>query len=251
MDQFPPLLRFDRDGPGPAYKRLARTVADAIHAGELASGAPLPTERWLSQALGLSRVTVRAAYRALVEDGLLETRAGSGNYVRAGRPPFEQPLWRLSSFSDDMAARGRKAASRLVELTRVEATAAESAALSLAPGDRIVRLTRLRLVDDMALGLEVASLPEDLVGEAALGVGSLYTALADRDLAPARGLQRMRAVSLEPEIAALLGTAPGDAAMLIERMSFLRDGRPIEYTRSHYRGDAYDFVARLDSGDLR
>ena len=43
-------------------------------------------------------------------------------------------------------------------------------------------------------------------------------------------------------------TAAGVEALLIERRGFLRDGRAVEFTQSFYRGDAYDFVARL--GDL-
>jgi GntR family transcriptional regulator len=33
--------------------------------------------------------------------------------------------------------------------------------------------------------------------------------------------------------------------LFIERISFLSDGRIVEYTRSRYRGDSYDFVAEL------
>ena len=39
----------------------------------------------------------------------------------------------------------------------------------------------------------------------------------------------------------------GVAGLLIERRGFLQDGRPVEFTQSYYRGDAYDFVAELST----
>lgn len=251
MDQLGFLSSFFPDGDGPVYRRLARTIAEAIRQGELGEGASLPTERALAGSLGLSRVTVRAAYRVLAEDGLLETRAGSGNYVRGGARALEQPLWLLSSFSDDMAQHGRDATNRVLDLARAPASQREREALALGGDEQVVRLTRLRLGNGRPLAIEAACLPEGLVGEAPLGEGSLYAELARLGLSPSRGMQRMRAVSLDRRQAELLGTAEGTAGMLIERIAFLPDGRPIEYTKSHYRGDAYDFVARLDAGDLK
>ena len=45
--------------------------------------------------------------------------------------------------------------------------------------------------------------------------------------------------------AKLLDLPDGSPALFIERISYLPDGRIIEFTRSHYRGDSYDFVAEL------
>jgi GntR family transcriptional regulator len=59
----------------------------------------------------------------------------------------------------------------------------------------------------------------------------------------------LTAVTLDPSSAAALNVKPGAPALLIERISRLEDQRVVEYTRSHYRGDAYDFVAELRIGD--
>lgn len=251
MDQSELQRAFSVSAAGPAYRRLAHALAETIRRGSLAAGTPLPTERVLAETLSLSRVTVRSAYRQLADDGFIDIKPGSGNYVRAGRQVVEQPLWLLSSFSDDMTKRGRLHATRLLELTRGQASAKERDALSLVPEAEVVRMTRLRLSEGRPLAIETAVLPEALVRDAHLGEGSLYAELARLGVAPIRGQQRMRAVELSASIADLLGTADGSAGMLIERITLLPDGRPVEYTTSHYRGDAYDFVAQLDAGDLR
>jgi GntR family transcriptional regulator len=73
----------------------------------------------------------------------------------------------------------------------------------------------------------------------------LYEVLEARGLAPVRALQRISAVNLSSADAALLGVFEGAAALGMERVTFLPDGRPIEFTHSLYRGDAYDLITEL------
>ncbi|HMG45703.1 MAG TPA: PLP-dependent aminotransferase family protein [Acidimicrobiales bacterium] len=78
-------------GRGPLYRRLARSVAAAVDRGALPRGTRLPAERQLAGALGVSRGTVVTAYDALVADGVVERRRGSGTFVLGpdtlGLPP--------------------------------------------------------------------------------------------------------------------------------------------------------------------
>ena len=94
------LLRFefqpDVTASSPLYVQLAQTLSSAIREGRYQTNEALPSERVLSDALGLSRVTARKAIDQLVELGLVVRRQGSGNYIA---PKLEQPLSRLTSFS--------------------------------------------------------------------------------------------------------------------------------------------------------
>ncbi len=67
---------------GPLYQRLAEAVRAAIRRGEMPSGTRLPTERALAAELSVSRSTVVAAYDLLRGEGWLESRQGSGTWVR-------------------------------------------------------------------------------------------------------------------------------------------------------------------------
>ena len=71
------------------------------------------------------------------------------------------------------------------------------------------------------------------------------------DHAGARALQRLTAVVLDPVNARLLGVADKAAALQMERVSRTQNDRIVEYTRSLYRGDAYDFIAELKTGEVR
>ncbi|MFL1405083.1 FadR/GntR family transcriptional regulator [Marinobacter sp. M1N3S26] len=65
------------------------SLRDAIQKEHWRIGERLPVEASLSEALGVSRNTVREAVRVLVHVGMLETRQGDGTYVRSIRDPGE------------------------------------------------------------------------------------------------------------------------------------------------------------------
>lgn len=62
--------------------QIIQQIQDAIRNGELARGDKLPTERALSDQFGVSRSVVREAIKALDAMGLVESRQGSGIFVR-------------------------------------------------------------------------------------------------------------------------------------------------------------------------
>ena len=78
---------------------------------------------------------------------------------------------------------------------------------------------------------------------------SLYAFLEKSGNKPVRAIQRISAVNLGADDAALLELPEGSACLKIVRISYLRSGKVVEFTRSVYRGDAYDFVAELQIGN--
>lgn len=71
-------------GTGPLYRRLADGIRRAIDGGALLPGQRIPSERRLAGTLRLSRTTIVAAYEALRDVGLIESRRGSGTRVAEG-----------------------------------------------------------------------------------------------------------------------------------------------------------------------
>ena len=67
-------------------------------------------------------------------------------------------------------------------------------------------------------------------------------AVAKRRIAGPRGREGVRC---RDRNAKLLEVPAGSASLNIERISYLASGKVIEFTRSVYRGDTYDFVAEL------
>jgi len=234
-----------RPDAGPRYAQLRRRLQEAIGEGILPRGASLPPEREIAEITGLSRVTVRNAMQELVDKGVIIQRQGSGSFVAEKAARVEQSLLNLTSFTEDMTARGMETHSVWLERGIVRGSAEEIRALELEPGASVARLYRLRAADGRPLALERATLPVAILPNPLEVETSLYKVLARDGHRPARAVQRFTALNLAAEEAELLDVPAGAAALSIERRAFLESGQAVEFTQSIYRGDAYDFVAEL------
>lgn len=232
-------------GAAPLYLRIKKLVSDAVTSEHLRQGDAIPSERDVAEMLGVSRVTVRKAFTELVHEGVLTQRRGSGTFVQGKEGRIEQPLSRLTSFSEDMRLRGMKTDADWLDRSVGLPTPEEALKLSISPSDTVCRFHRLRRADGLPLAIEHAVVPTRFLDDPHAVNSSLYEALDLRGFKPVRALQRLHATALSTEEARLLDLPDGNPALFIERISYLPDGRTVEYTRSHYRGDTYDFVAEL------
>src|SRR6516165_1249140 len=144
----------DEQSSLPLYQQLQRALRRAIERRLLAPEDALPAERDLAADFNISRITVRKALDGLVADGLLVRRQGSGNFVSAR---VQKNFAMLTSFSEDMRARGRSP--RSVWLKRAEGTVTpeEALALRLSPGTPVYRFHRLRYADEAPMSIEFAT----------------------------------------------------------------------------------------------
>ena len=188
----------------------------------------LPPERELAAELAVSRITVRKALDGLVADGLLTRRQGAGTFV-SGR--VEKQFAKLTSFSEDMTARGRTPRSEWLLRASGTVTPEESLTLGLSPGAPVYRFHRIRFADDAPMALEYSTIPAfapaQRRGRRDL---ALRRAPGGRKPSDARAAAAARGAASTASSAELLGVEPGDAGLLIERRGFLDDGRVIEAT---------------------
>lgn len=244
-DQLFHLGTVARPQEGPLYLQLKRWIEDAVRRGAVKPGDALPSERDLAARVEMSRVTVRKAVQHLVREGVLVQRHGSGTYVAPQPNRVEQSLSQLTSFAEDMARRGMSLRSVWLDRGIYVPSPLETVTLGLGASDNVARVARLRISGETPLAIERASLSAAILPDPESIGTSLYAHLDKSRNRPVRAIQRIRAVSLEGEDADLLDVAAGSASLHIERTSYLASGRVVEFTRSIYRGDTYDFVAEL------
>ena len=228
----------------PLHVQIAQSLLARIESGELVAGDRLPSERDLSDALGVNRLTLRRALRSLESQGLITRRPGLGTHVAA--PKIERQAARLVSFTRGMQQRGFLPGTRLLSVEHFPAHAALAAVLQIGTGAPVCIVHRLRTLNHEPVLLEQYTLPDerfpglerhDLEGR------SIYALLQE-----AYGVQIRRArQSLEPVAAGeyesgLLGVAPGAPLMLERRLSFDEHDHPVEHGRDLYRGDRFRFV---------
>lgn len=117
---------------GAGYREIAQTLRESIRTGELVPGAALPPESEVCRRWSVSRVTARRALAALEADGLIESIAGRGRFVKAADQ--EQP--RAVSRAETIAAEIREAiqSGRLAPGMRVDSEASLSTQYGVARG---------------------------------------------------------------------------------------------------------------------
>lgn len=240
-------LAVDKAAPTPAYLQLRTGIAAAVADGRLAPGAALPSERDLADALRLSRMTVRRAVEALVEERLLERRHGSGTYVRSR--PLEQTFDRVLGFTDEARSLGFRPGTTLLEVREEEAGEATAAALGLGPGVHVLVVTRLRTADGAALAIQSAALAPAYRGlslDLLRREESLYATLRRQyGVQPHHARQTVTARLPAAGEQRWLEIGPHQPVLALERVTHDGDGQVIEYVRSAYRGDRYRMALEL------
>ena len=106
------------DDRQPKYLRIHGALRDRITSGRWPAGSPLPSQRELAGEFSVSIMTLRQALQLLADDGLIDTRHGSGTYV-ASR--YAYGLGHLRSFAADLAAQGAQITTRLLAADTVAA----------------------------------------------------------------------------------------------------------------------------------
>ena len=227
-------------GASTKYEALRSRIEADIRSG-LSAGDAVPSERQLMETYQVSRMTARHAMSLLVEDGLVYRVQGSGTFVKD--PSSISKSLVLTSFSQDITARGMVPGSASQILERVEADAEVASDLELSPGAPVTFIQRVRTADGSPMCLERVWVPADLFPtELEAGpIGSLYEILEQLGVIPSVAEQTLKATTLISSDAAMLGVAAHSAALLVSRVTSTSDGRPIERGRSLYRADRYDF----------
>lgn len=244
LDTAPPL---DRRSSVPIFSQVKTVIQAAVESGELQPHRRIPSERELSILFGVSRMTIRQALLEMIREGSLYTRTGKGTYLAERK--IEQPLQRLTSFTQDMAARGLRPSSRLLGADLLPAPIELAHALAIPPGSELVRIRRLRLADGQHLAIETSHLPHARCPgllEHDLEQHSLYELLHDRyglELASAK--QTIEAAAPTEEERKLLEMPAGVPVLRIHRFTSTRDGLVCEFVQSAYRGDRYQLNVDL------
>ena len=241
------LSELDRGSVVPLYYQIRQHLLEQIRTGLLKPGQPIPSEQEISEQLSVSRITARQAVKSLCDEGLVYSERGKGTFVSGIKQ--EKNVSQLLSFTQEMKAHGARVHSRILSLKAVSSDAGVSAALRLRPGEKVVRLKRVRLADSVPMGIETSYLPFERFANLLKTFNadtSLYQTLADQygihmhaaDEAAEAGL-------VTAQDARLLGIRAGSPVFFFTRVSYLKSGRPIEFVRSIYRGDRFKIVNRL------
>lgn len=222
-------------------------LKDRIARGDIRAGARFPGEPTLALELGVSRVTLRRALDRLESEGVVERRVGSGTYLcdQGAASPLVADLANVLTHLVDM---GRRTGVKLLSFSYREPSVEIAAALGLAPGAKVQRSERVRLIDGQPFSYLVTSVPESIGiswTEADLAKRPLLELLERAGLIADQARQTISAALAGPEVARALGIEPGSALLALTRTVFDPQGQGIEHLQALYRPDLYSFQMDL------
>lgn len=227
----------------------ARQVADVLRHQVLAGAFPggqLPREAQLCRDFDVSRNTVREALTLLSDEGLVERSPGIGTTVLSEK--YTHGLHRLMGLGETMHTQGEITNDvRTVAVIRPPALVAHR--LGVPEDEPVVYVERLRRLDGVPLSLDLTYLPRD-IGEplrsadlARQDIFVLIERVAGQPLGTAD--VSFEAVNADPHSAELLDAAPRAALLMVERLTHLADGRPVDLEWIRFRGDKLTMHGQL------
>ncbi len=205
----------------------------------LEPGAAMPSERMLAERYAVARGTVRSEIDRLAAEGAVERVQGRGTFVA---PPRVAQAQTLSSFSEDMRARGHQPGSTVLRHEVVPAGEDVARRLGLQAGEPVLRVQRLRTADGRPMALEEAFLPAGRfpgLEADALAAGSLFERLEREGVRLHGARQRVVAVVVVGAQARLLGVEPGTPGLRFDTDVVDEALAPVTTATTLYRGDRY------------
>lgn len=235
------MKKVDKDSPIPLYYQLKNIICELIENEEIKENETVPTERELCEYHGISRMTVNKAIASLVNEGLLYRERGKGTFVVKNKEKHQ--LQNLLSFTEDMKRRGIIIDTKIISFTRKVPTKKMQQDLKMTKQQEVFEITRLRKIDGEPYAIEVAHIPtmfcETLTAEM-LENNSLYHILETNfDLNFDYGKQTIEPVLVNDYESELLQVKHKTLALMFSRLTYSKQGVPIEMTRSIYRSDRY------------
>ena len=233
----------------PKYARIYDSLCARIKSGELKVGDRLESEREIANRLNVSLMTVRQALDMLEREGHLDRKHGSGTFVRAPSINWN----RLMSFTEQMAAYGLRASTRLLSSSIARADDESAERLQIPPGSLLVRMERLRSAESESVALETCFLPlEQFPGllNHPLDRCSLFQTLAEHyQVSVSHAEESIVARLADKRIARLLGVPVRSPLLYVDQLLFARGSRPIAISLGWYRADRHQFkVIRTRTG---
>ena len=236
----------NRNDKRPIYYQLVEILRSKIE-NEMTPNDKMLSERGICEQYGVSRTTVRLAMAELEHMGYIYKRHGKGTFV-AALNKNSQNLMDSYSFTDHMKEQGKNPSTKVLSFETLESTNYFAENLGISPGENMIKITRLRLADELPMMLERTYLPmksfsgltEDMVTKK-----PLYEIFRENYSEIIKVADEEFSAGLLSDREAQLLEVPVDSACLkLLRTTYNNDNRVIEFTLSVARSDKFVYKVR-------
>jgi GntR family transcriptional regulator len=240
--------KIDFDNHIPYYIQLMEILKVKIDNKEWIPGDRIPGENDLCETYQISRTVVRQALKELEIAGIIKRRKGMGTFIA---PPkiSEGLIQKVTGFYQDMTERGQNPKTKVLHNKVVPCSEKIAGFLEIELGTEVIDIQRLRFINGEPIQLVTTYIPYEICPVLAtidLTNKSLYEFLeAESKIFIARSRRYIEAVPANENEAALLEINRGVPLIMLDSISYLSDGKPVEYYHALHRGDRSRFEVEL------
>jgi len=231
----------------PLYLQIKEALKSSILDGQYKPNERMPSESKLMSSFGVSRITVRQALRDLHGEGLIFTAQGKGTF--ASKPKVTQEVKYLEGFAEAMGPKGYEASTRLVSVREMTPSFEVRGMLNILAKDGVVELVRVRYLNREPVSVDTSYFPVE-IGRRLFSKdvsGDIFPLLEDElGIELGKADVTLEARPADASIAEKLCCELGYPVMWVQRLTFDKLGKPIDFEYLAFRGDTYKYQFQID-----
>jgi len=233
--------KIDRRSKLPLYHQLFLSLRDRLFSGEWKTGELFLRDSDIEQSYVISRITVRKAMDRLVDEGLVVRYRGKGTFVTAIPIPAISQTDQNSSH-DFMSVDGEYRMT-IIEIKKIRISHHTATLLSIPDNHLVSKLKMVHLSDEVPVAIEEIYVDDlkwpDIFDWQTLELESVSSIYQRRGMVIANLKQSVSAVIPTSERVGYLDLLPGQPALYINRVSYDKDGIPLDFRKIYCRGDRF------------
>jgi GntR family transcriptional regulator len=219
---------------------IRRRFLQLIREESFRPGELIGSERELAERLTVGRTVLRLVLGQLEDDGTIRRSLGRGGGVFFHDGRIQRHLNTIQGVPEMVRQQGMTLSTRVVRAELGTPNADEIRNLRLSGDDKVVRLERIRYVDDASWSLDTSVLPSRLFPgllnrDLTLSLYSTLAAAFDTLLDHAD--ETIEVVSASADQGELLSILTGSPLLLIWRVTYSTAGDAIEFAHDYFRAD--------------
>ena len=240
-------MSIDKNSLIPLYHQVETSIRKDIANKLYLSGQSIPTELELQEKFSVSRETIRKAVTNLVNAGLVEKKKGVGTFVTY--PKIVHRVGYIYGSYEEILARGMIPGTTFIEKKKIKPPEPMRQEMALEKGATVIKVKRLRLVNEEPVAILSSYLPSDLVPGLArvkFKSNSLYHTLERiYHLTLSEGDEIIEAGSIRGQDADWLQIKKGSPILVVKRLTYLDNSTVIEKLTALYRSDKFKYQVKL------
>lgn len=226
----------------PIFRKIIERINAGIESGEYARGSAIPSEPELCKQFSTTRMTVRRAIDALVNEGKLFRVQGKGTFV--SQIELDK-TYQKQGFTSNMLSQGVQPSSYVLLAGECEGNSEVRQNLELEQNEPIFCLQRIRMADNSPIAIErvwISLRRFPRLPEFDFSKRSLYEVLHEEfgiDLTSGYSRQRINAISISGDDAETLFHAKRGIALRVRNVDYDKTHRPFAMADTYFHGGRY------------